>query len=89
MEFKSGGTNHKICHKEGTTPLTEDMVNWADLVLVMENKHQQLILESAVGNYTEKIKVLHIKDIYKYGQSELIQLLEETAGRYIRNTNKP
>ncbi len=37
--FKSAGTNIKICRKEGTTELTEDLLQWADKVYVMEKKH--------------------------------------------------
>lgn len=35
LEFKSAGTNHKICAKEGTTPLTKDLIEWADKVFLL------------------------------------------------------
>ncbi|WP_299368652.1 hypothetical protein [Winogradskyella sp.] len=36
FEFDSAGTNFKVCNKEGTQPLTEALMNWADLVFAME-----------------------------------------------------
>jgi predicted protein tyrosine phosphatase len=77
LNFKSAGTNIKTCEKEGTTPLTEDLLIWADVVLVMEEKHRQLIKQHTSGKYGNKIIVLSIEDIYKYYQSELIKLLIE------------
>lgn len=87
LEFLSGGTNHKICRKEGTEPLTQEMVEWADWVIVMERKHRDEILSNAQVNYSRKIKVLDIPDIYKYYQKELITLLEEKAGALIRESS--
>ncbi len=77
MEFESAGTNHKFCQKEGTTPLTEDQMQWADLVVVMENHHRNLIRKHVKHKYDHKIKVLDIKDVYQYGQRELVEILQE------------
>jgi predicted protein tyrosine phosphatase len=76
LEFDSGGTNHKMCFKEGTTPLTEDQVNWADRVYVMEEKHRQIINKNTSGKYGNKIILLNIPDRYQYNQKELIEILE-------------
>ena len=76
-EFISAGTNHKICNQEGTTPLTEDLLEWADIVYVMEQKHKRIIMDNSKGNYNNKITVLNIRDIYKYGSKELIQILSD------------
>jgi len=75
LNFQSAGTNHKICQKEGTTPLEEEMMNWADVVYVMENKHRKEINNHVGGKYNKKIFVLNIKDDYEYYQKELIELL--------------
>ena len=77
LKFYSAGTNHKICQKEGTTPLEEWMVEWADSVYVMENKHRNEIRKHIGDKYSKKITVLNIKDDYDYYQKELITLLEE------------
>jgi predicted protein tyrosine phosphatase len=75
-EFISAGTNHKICNQEGTTPLTEDLLQWADIVYVMEYKHRAIIMKNSKENYHNKIKVLNIQDRYKYGSADLIKLLD-------------
>jgi predicted protein tyrosine phosphatase len=78
-EFDSAGTNHKICNKEGTQPLTEALMQWADLVIVMEEKHSRIITKNGGSHFRKKIKVLSIPDRYKYYQKELILLLEMKA----------
>lgn len=74
-EFRSAGTNLKLCQAEATNPLTEEMLIWADTVFVMENKHAQLIKQNTANKYRNKIIVLGIEDIYKYYQKELIEIL--------------
>ncbi|MCB9234894.1 MAG: phosphotyrosine protein phosphatase [Bacteroidia bacterium] len=76
LEFDSAGTNLKLCEKLGTNPLREEMLVWADLVLVMEEKHRKLIKEHTEGKYGAKIRVLGIPDRFKYFQKELIEVLE-------------
>ena len=76
INFQSAGTNHKTCIKEGTTLLEEYMLEWADTIYVMENKHKDEINKHVGSKYNKKIKVLSIPDIYKYNQKELIQILE-------------
>lgn len=75
--FDSAGTNLKICQKEGTNPLTEELVDWADVIFVMEKRHKDLINANTTSKYTVKIKTLAIPDRYKYFQKELIDLLEQ------------
>lgn len=75
-EFLSAGTNLKICRKEGTNPLSEDMLAWADQIFVMERRHRNLIKENSNFNYESKIIILDILDKYKYYDRTLIDLLE-------------
>jgi len=75
IDFKSGGTNLKICNKEGTNPLTLELVEWADLILVMEQKHEDLINLNSERMFRKKIKNLKIPDRFKYYQKELIEAL--------------
>jgi len=76
-QFMSAGTNHKVCIKEGTTLLTEDLLIKADCVFVMESKHAKIIEEHTGKVYQHKITILHIADIYEYGDENLVKLLEE------------
>lgn len=77
LNFDSAGTNLKICHKEGTNPITDEMAEWADVIYVMEKRHKEGINKLTSENYSKKIKVLNIPDRFKYYQKELIELLEE------------
>lgn len=74
--FLSAGTNTKVCRKEGTTELTQDLLQWADKVYVMERKHLDQIQKHSGSNYYTKLEVLDIPDIYKYYDSKLISLFE-------------
>lgn len=76
-EFLSAGTNLKICRKEGTIELTENLLEWADMVYVMEKKHLDQIKKHTGSKYYSKINVLNIPDIYKYYGADLITILEE------------
>ena len=84
--FDSAGTNHVICQKEGTNPLTEQLLEWADVVFVMEKKHLEIIKQniskSTENKHIQKIKVLRIADRYKYYQPELLEILEEKMSNY-------
>lgn len=77
ITFLSAGTNVKVCMKEGTTPLSEDLLEWADMVYVMENKHYKLINNLTNNKYLKKIIILNIGDIYKYYDKELINILKK------------
>ncbi|MEL7123987.1 MAG: phosphotyrosine protein phosphatase [Bacteroidota bacterium] len=77
LEFKSAGTNHKICAKEGTTPLTQDMIEWADKVFLMEEKHLKIIRDHLGNRFFNKMEVLNILDKYKYCQKELLEELNK------------
>ncbi|WP_405207116.1 phosphotyrosine protein phosphatase [Aquimarina sp. LLG6339-5] len=85
FEFDSAGTNHKICNKEGTQPLTFELMKWADLVIVMEERHRKLIVENGGSEFGSKIRILSIPDRFKYYQKELIDLLEQKAKPLILN----
>jgi predicted protein tyrosine phosphatase len=55
-------------------PLTQELVDWADIVIVMEKHHAHDILSNFQID-REKIKVLNIPDIYFRDDPELIQQL--------------
>lgn len=51
LNFKSAGANIKLCQKEGPNLITEDMLIWADIVFVMEQKHMKIINENTGNIY--------------------------------------
>ena len=75
MHFDSAGTNKTICHQLGTHYITQTQLNDADIIFVMEQKHAEAIKNRFGNQYFSKIKVLHIKDMYKYDSKELIEVL--------------
>ena len=68
---KSAGTMPEA----GRNPLTQELVDWADLILVME-PHHSVILQSGFITNPDRIKVLHIPDIYVRNDPELIRELK-------------
>lgn len=76
IQFDSAGTNKKICDQLGTNFISEEQLNLADEVYVMESKHLKAIKELFGNQYTRKISVLQIRDIYTYGSADLIAVLE-------------
>ena len=56
--------------------LTEKMLGWADLVVVMEDEQRSEIAKRFPKLYMQKrILSLDIPDIYQYNQPELIEIL--------------
>ena len=71
LEVKSAGIS--VAAKK---PLTKKMVEWADVIYVMEELHKRVIatLDPSAKN---KVIVLDIPDIYNRDQPELIKLLKQ------------
>jgi predicted protein tyrosine phosphatase len=75
----SAGTN-----KDAETTVSGDLIEWADVILVMENSHRNKIAKK----YQEllkgkKLAVLAIPDNYKYMDPELIKLLKIRVPKYL------
>jgi len=58
----------------GGTPLSQALMDWADLVIVMEPIHSQYLRENFQCG-SDKIKVLNIADKYFREDPELIREL--------------
>lgn len=71
-EAKSAGINPE----PGGTLLTQELVDWADLVLVMEAVHSYYV-KSHFKCDLKKLRVLGIRDRYYRDDPELIQELKE------------
>ena len=79
-EYDSAGTNEKICRREGTTLLTKEAADWADVIVVMERKHLDRIAKGLWREYVKKSKVLNIRDVYKEDDRELKRILLSKIG---------
>lgn len=65
--------------------LSEEQIEWADLILVMEKKHLAKIngtFGKALGG--KKVVVLNIPDNYEYMQPELVELLRKRCEPYLK-----
>ena len=60
---------------ENRHPLTQELIDWADVIIVMETHHAGYILSNFQTDRT-KIKVLDIADVYYRDDPELIRQLE-------------
>lgn len=85
-EFKSCGTyvdwiikdNKKLPNdKAAGTPISRELVEWADIILCMEDEHSDEIEYNYGKEIRKKCHVLNIKDLYLYGSSELEAILIE------------
>ncbi len=76
---KSAGTS-----KSATITLNDEIINWADLIFAMEDKHKVVITnyfpESSMG---KQIIVLNIPDNYYYMEDELVGLFKERVNPYL------
>lgn len=74
--MRSGGTSPGARH-----PVSADDVDWADAILVMEEKHKSR-LKAAFGRLMEpkRVHVLDIPDEYRYMDPELVEILESAVG---------
>lgn len=73
FEVKSAGTD-----RSASTVLTEDLLNWAESVVVMEKHHRNHIRKHFPDIYKNKrIVCLYIPDDYDFMQTELISILKD------------
>ena len=74
-EVRSAGTDVYDQDPE-ERPVTSDLVDWADLIFVMEQYHLGVLSERFPG-CERKTVVLDIPDIYQRGDPHLSNLLQE------------
>ena len=64
--------------------MTEKLINWADLIFVMEKKHKERLREKFGSlNDDKEIIILNIPDEYQYMDTELIEILETSVAPYL------
>ena len=74
------GTNN-----DADTPVSGDLIEWADIILVMEKIHKNKISKKHKELLKDKrLIVLDIPDNYECMQPELIQLLKAKVSRVLR-----
>lgn len=72
LSVRSGGTSSRARRK-----VTADDIAWADVIIVMEEKHRGRLLSEFVGLLDHKpVHILGIPDEYRYMDPELVLELE-------------
>lgn len=80
VEAIGAGTN-----SDAETSVSGDLIEWADIVLVMEKMHRNKVSKKFKELLKNKrIITLDIPDNYDFMQPELIQLLKMKVSRVIR-----
>ncbi len=66
--------------------LSEEQVEWADLIFVMERQHRVKLKKSfAASLQGKRIVCLDVPDRFQYMQPELVELLPRKVGPYLRS----
>jgi predicted protein tyrosine phosphatase len=84
VEALSAGTN-----PDAETPVSADLIEWADIVFAMEGVHRRR-LKKRFGAFLQakKIIVLGIPDNYRYMDPELVRILKEKVIPHLRQKDK-
>jgi predicted protein tyrosine phosphatase len=79
LEVKSAGVGFL-----STVPLTPHLLEWADIIFVMEERHRKILREKyRVHDEKKPIICLSIPDIYNYMDPALVELLEKKVPPFI------
>ncbi|MCB9282652.1 MAG: phosphotyrosine protein phosphatase [Lewinellaceae bacterium] len=79
-ETKSAGID-----KEAVVQLNQELLDWADLIVVMEKRHRNWLGKKFREAYkTKPVKCLEIPDEYDYMQPELVSELKQKMSKYIK-----
>lgn len=80
VEAIGAGTN-----QDAPTPVSGDLIEWADVILVMEQSHRNKISKKYAQQLKgKKLAVLGIPDNFIYMDPELIRILKMKAPKYVR-----
>jgi predicted protein tyrosine phosphatase len=79
LEVASAGTN-----SDAETPLSAELVEWADVIFVMEKTHRAKLQQRFRANLKSKrVVCLDIPDNYRFMDPALVELLEAKVGRHL------
>jgi len=80
VEAIGAGTN-----ADSETPVSGDLIEWADIILVMEKAHKTKISQKFQALLKgKKLVLLNIPDKYVSMQTELIQVLKAKVAKVLR-----
>ena len=80
VEVASAGTN-----PDADTPLTAELVEWADIIFVMEKSHRTKLSTSFRASLkNSRVVCLDIPDKYQFMDPELVQILQSKVPRHLK-----
>jgi len=80
VEAISAGTN-----VDASTPVSGDLIEWADAILVMEKSHRNKVAKKFREQLKDKkLGVLEIPDHFDFMDPLLVQILKNRVPRYVR-----
>lgn len=80
IEALSAGTS-----PDAETPISADLIEWADIIFVMEVTHRKRLMTAFRNQLRQKrLIVLGIRDQYNTMDPQLISLLEAKVGPHLR-----
>jgi predicted protein tyrosine phosphatase len=65
-----------MCERYGTHLCNEELLEWADVIAVMDELLFKRLDSHAEKKYLNKVRVLGIPDDYQYMDDELVKLLK-------------
>ncbi|MEO9617257.1 MAG: phosphotyrosine protein phosphatase [Parasphingorhabdus sp.] len=78
VEAISAGTNN-----DSETPLSGDLIEWADAIYVMERQHQKKVTQKFRAQLKDKdLHILGIADDYRYMDPVLVTLIKRKFPRW-------
>ena len=81
FNVKSAGTEPSAQIK-----ITAKLIDWADIIFVMEKKHKQRLTENfPLQTSTKKIIILNIEDDYEYMDPELVDMIKISVSSHLNN----
>ena len=92
-EYNSAGVNKYFCSKEGTTYLSEQMLNDADVIVFAEDIHEKIVIRDfgsyLLYNREKEIVCLNLGDYEKGNVSQqYLHFAEKTLIHILSNNSK-
>lgn len=85
IEVSSAGTNN-----DAENPLTDELIEWADFIVVMERTHRNKIQKRFHRKMaTKRLICLDIPDDYEFMEPALVRLLEARMARHLPMQTMP
>jgi predicted protein tyrosine phosphatase len=78
VEVASAGTNN-----DAETPLTSELVQWADIIFVMERAHRNKLQKKFKKDLKARVICLDIPDEYEFMEETLVNLLKTKVHRFL------